>query len=202
MWTEEDEEKYKDLECIRGLMKWKRTVKGDLVNDTYIAEKKVSFELMPFFNQEISLYLPEGAPGKHCAETFCYFDDMGAYEEYVSEDNTIFFTLEKCRDSHFHVETEDGEDIYKQQMDLLGEKYFDTLLCQHDSFFISEYDLRVYVIRAMAEIQDESYEGLIYCISDDYASYRVYITSCKRDVELLDVLGKNIVKNMKYQRGK
>ena len=200
MWTIEDEEKYLDMDIMKSLLTPKRTVKGDLETDTYIQEKKVEFTLTSFFNNEISLYLPEGRMSEHYGSRLFYFDKMGEYVEYVSSDDSIVFTIEKCSNNQFGVEDKpEDEDLYEMLLEELEEKYEDTVGIYWEDFYLDNCGLNVYVLRATSEIDDEDCEGLIYFISDDKVSYRFYLASYKKDIELIDALGQKIVEKIAYK---
>lgn len=197
MWSEEDEEKYLDLKIIDSYLLPKRTVKGDLKNDTYIEEKKVEFKLMSFFDNKIKMYLPVSREEKHFGEDIMYFNKMGEYKEYISEDENFVFTIEKC-DYNFGVEEIDEEfdDVYEYCIDEIAMKYFETEVIYWTDFNIEKYGLNVYVIRALAYVQDEASESLIYFISGNEGYYRFYIGTYKKKIEILDVLGQKIVESI------
>lgn len=201
MWKKEDEEKYWDLKIIHNLLKPKRTVKGDLVNDTYIKEKKVEFQSKSFFNNEISFYLPEGREDKHYGDVFLYTDNMGEYVEYVSMDEEFIFTVEKCKDNSFNeelLEEDDYEDIYEKMIGKLEEKYYNAIAIYWEKFLLKEINTKVYVIEVVDKKDNADYKGLIYCLSNDKSSYRFYVGTNKNTLEVIDELGSKIVKKMTY----
>lgn len=202
MWKEEDEEKYWDLKIIHNLLKPKRTVKGDFVNDTYIKEKKVEFQLKSFFNDEISFYLPEGREEKHYGEYFLYLCNMGEYVEYVSMDNEFIFTIEKCKNENFNeelLEDDDYEDVYEKIIGGLEGKNQNISAYYLKSYKIDKYNLDINIIEILVDIDDNEQWGQIYCLSDDKNSYRFYMSSKEDTIEMLDVLGEKIMENIVYK---
>lgn len=197
MWTEEEEKNYLDLEIMRSLLLPKRTVKGDLEHDTYVQEKPVKFTRTPLFGGEISVYLPEGREEQHYGKDIMYFENMGEYTEYVVLDDSVVITIEKCKDNNFGMpDLDEDADVYEQQIDELEYKYFEVVFNYWKKFCVEDYKLNVYVIKVMTEINDENCVGLIYCLSNGYASYRIYIASYKKDTDLINELGEKMLKNI------
>ena len=194
MWTEEDEEKFIDLEIMDILLKPKRTVKGEFEGDFYIVEKKIEFGQHIFFGNEVKLYLPKGAAGKHKGEEIFYVDDMGEYIEYVSEDNKLFFTIEKGDSKIFGIEKEeysDLEDFYDDYVDRLEDKNIDLEAYMYENHVLE--DMKVDILNLMIEIDDTDFYGYIFYVYKGENIYRFYIGTFEYSMEVVEELGKRIV---------
>lgn len=198
MWTEEEEKNYLDLEIMRSLLLPKRTVKGDLEHDTYVQEKPVKFTRTPLFGGEISVYLPEGREEQHYGKDIMYFENMGEYTEYVVLDDSVVITIEKCKDNNFGMLELDDEDVYKHMMNAIEEKYTDAVAIFWTALNVAGMQTAVYVIRVISDIDEERCEGLIYCLSANNHTYRLYIASYKKKLDLIDALGEKIVEKIIY----
>ena len=194
MWTEEDEEKFVDLEIMNILLKPKRTVKGDFLGEMYIVEKKVEFSQYSFFDQQVKLYLPEGTVGEHKGEEIFYVDDMGEYIEYVSEDNKLFFTIEKGNSEIFGMDSDeyfDLEAFYDDYIDNLEDNNIDLEAYIYEKHKLE--NMNVDILNIMIENDDLEFYGYIFYIYKEENIYRFYIGTFDYSMEVIEELGKRIV---------
>lgn len=171
MWTEDDEEKYNDMNVVECLTEGKRGVMGKFPDSILIKEKPMKFIFRSFFNDKIGLFLPEKEGNiLHIGSKAFYPSNMGEYVEKISEDNNYFFTIEqdKPNDKEF--------DVYIDEMcEDINYKYQYTKINKKENYIQDELKISVMLANIFL---DEDFYCLIFVISKDNDIYRLYF-SCK-----------------------
>ena len=135
MWTEEDEEKFKDLEIIRMIVREKNLLSGDFESELYLQGKKLNVEKVYVHGGKYEMYLPINRNKLERIETFL-----------ISENEFQNYEAYECEDGKFGIIIEDNK---RENEDISSE------LEHYSDYLTSEYeDIEMYIEESIVEKQE------------------------------------------------
>ena len=157
MWTEEDEEKFKDLEIISMIVREKNLLRGDFESELFLKGKKLNVEKVNIHMGKYEMYLPIDRKKLDVIDTFLMSDsEFQKYEAY------------ECQGGMFGVIV---EDIKREDDDILNE------LENYSEYLTSKYeDVEMYIQEPIVENQEKIGR---YILSDEEMDIcvKVYVSS-------------------------
>ena len=181
---EEDEEKYKDLEIIRMIVREKNLLRGDFESELFLQGKKLNVEKVNVHAGKYEMYLPINRNKLDKIETFL-----------ISENEFQNYEAYECEDGKFGIII---EDIKREIEDISSE-----LECYRE-YLTSEYeDLEMHIQESIVENQKEigryilADEELDICVKVYMApNYRLLVYSKEIDFSAINRLSYKILQSI------
>ena len=174
MWTEEDEEKYKDLEIIRMIVREKSLLKGNFEDKIYLKGKGIEFEKVAILGNKYEMYLPINRnKDNNLDKFFLPKDEFEVYEAYECENGRFGIIVEQLA----NIQTEKKKDL---------DKYNEYILAKYEHVDIKEEistesgivgSVLMYSELENEEICVQIYQNnecklFVYCQVDDFEAIR------------------------------
>lgn len=174
MWTEEDEEKYKDLEIVQIIVQEKSLLRGDFQDKIYLKGKGIEFEKVTILGEKYEMYLPINRnKDENLDKFFLTKEEFEVYEAYECENGRFGIIIEQL--TNVQNEINKYLDNYKDyilakyedvDMDIIEEISTETLgsALMYGELENEEICAQVY--------QNSQCKLLIYCHREDFEAIR------------------------------
>lgn len=194
MWTEEDEEKYKDMAFVEIMTRGKRSVMGKLPDKFYVREKLMPFQYCKLFGETLGVFLPEKEGDvPHIGSGLYYPEDMGEYVECVSEDNKYFITVEYFA----HQDIPELEPYTQAICDELSQKYEELKISMIKHYVQKEWEMAVAFLKVSGEID---YCGMLFIGMKENHMFRCWLVSGVAEYETVINMAYEMVENINWYK--